>query len=67
MNKPDVIRTIVNEIIRKYWIGYPSYILDNYIQRHVFEVGLLNRALAGISGKTVVDVGGVHSLHPVLH
>jgi len=52
------ITNIVNSVIRKYWRGYQPYIIDNYINRHVFEVSLVGLALGGIKGKTVVDVGG---------
>ena len=53
-----VITSVVTSIIRKYWIGYPSYIIDNYIQRHVFEIALLINSLGDIKEKSIIDVGG---------
>ena len=52
------ITSIVTSIIKKYWRDYPSYIIDNYIQRHVFEIGLLIHSLGEFKEKSVVDVGG---------
>jgi hypothetical protein len=52
------IDAIVNKIVRKYWIGYAPYLIENYILRHVFEVGLLVKSLGGAKGKVVADVGG---------
>jgi len=54
----DKITSVVESIVRKYWIGYPSYILDNYIQRHAFEIELLTHSLGDIKDKSIVDVGG---------
>jgi cyclopropane fatty-acyl-phospholipid synthase-like methyltransferase len=52
------IYSTVDGIVRKYWLGYPAYIIDAYIDRHVFEIGVLQRALGKIEGKSVIDVGG---------
>ena len=54
----DEISSVVTSIVNKYWIGYPSYVTDSYIKRHVFEIGLLLRSLGDIKDKSVVDVGG---------
>jgi len=54
----DKTTLAVTSIIKKYWINYPSYIIDNYIQRHIFEIGLLSRLLGDITGKSVADIGG---------
>lgn len=52
------LHAIVDKLVRKYWVGYPQYVTDCYVARHVFEIGLLKHALGQVNGRTVVDVGG---------
>jgi 2-polyprenyl-3-methyl-5-hydroxy-6-metoxy-1,4-benzoquinol methylase len=54
----DKIERIVRKIVQEYWVGYNPHIIENYIQRHIFEVGLVARALEEPKGKSVIDVGG---------
>jgi cyclopropane fatty-acyl-phospholipid synthase-like methyltransferase len=57
------IYSTVDEISRKYWIGYPSYVVDATVKKTVFEIEILQRALNEIKGKTVIDVGGGWGLY----
>jgi cyclopropane fatty-acyl-phospholipid synthase-like methyltransferase len=52
------IYPIVDGIVKKYWVGFPSYITDSYTKKTAFEIRLLQNSLKEIKGKTVIDVGG---------
>jgi hypothetical protein len=35
------LETVVRGIVTTYWKNYSPFIIENYVQRHVFEVRLL--------------------------
>lgn len=57
------ISSTVDSIMRKYWLGYPAYLIDSRIRKTVFDIQLLQRSLGELKGKTLIDVGGGWGLY----
>lgn len=58
MISSEEITSVVANIVQKYWHNYPPHVVNNYINRHAFEVQMLCKTLGEVKDKCVVDIGG---------